>query len=176
MSESYIKADVPHEEFKLKLYRVRTQVRIAFGVTWLLLLEFLCFFRDLFLCNKEKNVSGQVCLVTGGANGLGRCIAMEFASKGCHIAIADIIDSSNTVNEIKEKFKVECEGFKCDISNVTSIQKMKCDIEKSIGPVDILVNNAAMILCDRFKNCTIEQISRCVDVNLTSNIKVSSII
>lgn len=172
--ESYVKAEVPDEGFKLKLSRKLTQTRIAFGIGWLLFVEFLCSLCNLFRCNKEEKVNGQVCLVTGGSNGLGRCLAMEFASKGCNIAIADIVDSTVTAKEISERYKVKCVGLKCDISNTNSIEKLKSDIETTLGPVDIIVNNAAMILCDRFQNCTIDQMSRCVDVNLTSNFKVKT--
>lgn len=172
-SESYIKAEIPDEGFILKLSRIGTQMRISLVVLWLLFIELCCAIFNLFVCKKEQKIDGQVCLVTGAANGLGRCIAMEFAKKGCHIAIVDIVDSSETVKEINEKYRVKCEGFQCDISNVAAIEKIKSDIEKNIGPVDILVNNAAMILCDRFQNNTIDQITRCVDVNLTSTIKVN---
>lgn len=43
---------------------------------------------------EPKNISGQVALVTGGANGLGRAIAIELAKLGCHVAVADVDFSS----------------------------------------------------------------------------------
>lgn len=170
---NYVKADVQEVTFKLKFQRFRKKTRLIFMTIFYLILEGICGFFRFFWCKKREKINGQVCLITGGANGLGRALAMEFASQGCNIAIADIVDSSATVKEISEKYNVQCSGFSCDISNLSSIEKLKTDIEKEIGPVDIVVNNAGMILVDRFLNSTVDQMARCVDVNLTSNFKVS---
>lgn len=149
-----------------------TYIKIFFNVSLLLIVEAFYCIKNLISPKEPENVKGQVCLVTGAAIGLGRSLAIEFASRGCNIAIADISDPSATVKEIREKFDVKCEGFKCDVSDVNSIKKLKTDIEKSIGPVNILVNNAGVILSERILLCSMDEVSRCVDVNLTSNIKV----
>jgi hypothetical protein len=125
-----------------------------------------------FLFAKAENLSGQLCLVTGGANGIGRCLAMSFAKEGCNIAIVDLLDPSSTVKEISETFNVKCCGFKCDVADTLSLENMKKQVEKVMGPVDILVNNAGVVLSGSLVSNSFETIEKCVAVNLTAHLKV----
>lgn len=54
-----------------------------------------------FVCRKPKDIRGWVALVTGGANGLGRQIAIELAKDGCHVAVADL-DEYNAMKTVLE--------------------------------------------------------------------------
>lgn len=160
-------------KYQLKHYRVL--FLITLNVCLLMIVELFHTLKNLLSPKQPENVKGQLCLITGGAGGLGRCLAAEFASRGCNIVVADIANTDATVKEIREKFGVKCEGFHCDISDVKSIVELKSDIETSMGPVDILVNNAAIVLFERLLQTTMDEVSRCVDVNLTSNIKVGDL-
>jgi len=94
---------------------------------------------SIFNPPKPKNISGQVALVTGGANGLGKAIACRLAQEGCTIAIADIApEAEATAKELAEKYKVTVKAFKCDVSDFESVEQLRQDIEKSVGCVDIL--------------------------------------
>jgi len=158
--------------FKCPKSSARNKLKAIFGFVCLLVREWICSFLSFFVNPKAANVSGQLCLITGGANGLGRCLAMRFAQEGCNIAIVDIVDSENTVREIREKFHVDCQGFNCDVSNIDAIEKMKNEVESSMGTVDILVNNAGLLYMGHFLKCSIEAIQKVVNVNLMSHLKV----
>jgi len=87
----------------------------------------------------------QVALITGGAQGIGKEIALLFAQEGAHVALVDINP------EVLEKTKAEIEavGVKCiDIqANVTKSSDVDEAIKKcvdSLGRIDILVNNAGI--------------------------------
>lgn len=158
--------------FRQHLDLFRRKLVLTLNVIYLLLRELFLGIKNLFLPSKIKNVSGQLCLVTGGANGLGRHLAMRFAEDGCNIAIVDIVNSDFTVNEIIQKYKVKCQGFNCDVSDNDSIVELKKLVEASMGTVDILVNNAGVLFMAPFLHCTMENIQKCVDVNLVSHFKV----
>lgn len=146
---------------------------IIVNTFWLLFLEFTYFIRDLFRTVQPECVKGQLCLVTGGANGLGRELALQFAAAGCNIAIVDVEKSDSVVEEISEKFKVECKSFKCDVSDNDAILRMKDEVEASLGAaVDILVNNAGILLTTPLLHCEMADIQKCVDVNLMAHFKV----
>jgi NAD(P)-dependent dehydrogenase (short-subunit alcohol dehydrogenase family) len=136
----------------------------------MLIHEFFLYLKSFFDPPKPEKLAGQVCLITGGANGLGRCLAMKFAEQKCKIVIADILDTEATVKEI---FGVECKGFKCDISDFNALQKLKNDIKVSMGSVDILVNNAGLLFGGPLDSYSLENIEKCVAVNLTSHFMVS---
>lgn len=121
---------------------------------------------------KSESVKGQLCLVTGGVNGLGYEIAKRFAKEGCNIAIADVVSSDNAVRDIVDTYGVKCRGYKCDVSDIKSIESMKSQVEAELGLVDILVNNAGLLYMSPVLSGTIDDIKKCIAVNLTSHFMV----
>lgn len=124
---------------------------------------------------KPKNIGGQLALVTGGGNGLGREIALRLAKEGCNIVIVDLDlrGAQNTAKEIEEKCKVTALAYKVDVSDYEAVERLKVDIEKSIGTVDILVNNAGILSFQYLKDLKPNEIQKIINVNLTANIWVS---
>lgn len=87
----------------------------------------------------------QVALITGGAQGIGREIALKFAEEGAHVVIVDL----NKENLSKTKSEIESKGVKClEIeANVTQSAQVEEAVKKcvdSMGRIDILVNNAGI--------------------------------
>lgn len=169
----YLDADNLKLGLKDRLHYVQRNLKIYSVVTYLIFREIFFFVINIFRPSRPKVVNGQLCLVTGGANGLGRHIAKQFAQEGCNIAIVDIVDPSQTVAEIEGNFNITCKGFKCDISDNNSILKLKAQVEVSMGPVDILVNNAGLLFMSPLSHCDVASIDKCVGVNLTAHFKVS---
>lgn len=129
----------------------------------------------LFSPSKPKNISGQLSLVTGGANGLGKEIAMRLAREGCNVAVVDINfpEAQRTAKEIEDCFKVASKAFKADVSNFASIEQLKIDVEREMGKIDILVNNAGILSALSLREGRPEDIQKVIDVNLTSHFWVS---
>ena len=88
-------------------------------------------------------LSNRVAIVTGGAKGIGRGIALKFAEEGCSVAIADLHEKevNQTMEEIKEK-GVEAISIKCDHTDSRQVEDMVSKVIKKFERIDILVNNA----------------------------------
>lgn len=115
---------------------------------------------------KNKHV-----IITGGGAGIGKAIALRFASEGAKVTIADInLENGNeVVNEIQKKGG-EASAFSCDISSFEKVQEMVKKAREVFGPVDILVNNAGGAIVGGpfqvFSECSEEFIQKLIGVNL----------
>ncbi len=88
----------------------------------------------------------KVALITGGAQGLGKAIAIAMANEGAGIAICDINPQTlaTATTEI-EALGVPCLGVVCDVASVTNVEQMFAQVVERFGKLHILVNNAAML-------------------------------
>ncbi len=91
------------------------------------------------------SIEGKVALVTGGAGGLGRWHCLTLARAGCNIAITGHSHLEKAEEVVKEVEAMGRKGLavKMDVSNLDEVQAGVKEIESKLGPVDILVNNAA---------------------------------
>ncbi|MEU6407825.1 SDR family oxidoreductase [Microbispora sp. NPDC046933] len=84
----------------------------------------------------------RVAVVTGGAGGLGRAVALRLADLGCHIAIADLRPAGDTVKEVIARGRQAYSEI-CDLASATAIDQFTANALARFGRCDILVNNAA---------------------------------
>lgn len=175
--KSYQAAEIVENRFS-DLFKFFVKLVFVFSKSIVLTVpEFLKWVKDFVLFPKPKNVRGQVALVTGGSNGIGKSIAMRLAQEGCTIAIANrnIAEGQKTAHEIEERFGVTAKAFKVDVSKHEEVAKLKADVESSLGPVDILVNNAGLLALNiSLLEGTAQEIQQVIDVNLTAYFWVTS--
>ena len=129
----------------------------------------------LFIPKSKKNISGQLALITGGSEGIGRALAFRLAQEGCNIAIANrnLEKGQKTAEEIRKKFNVKVQAFQCDVSKRGDVKRLKDEVQKSLGTVDLLINNAGLLSMDHsVLEGDDEDYQYSVDVNLTSYIWV----
>ncbi|BCJ87219.1 2,4-dienoyl-CoA reductase [Effusibacillus dendaii] len=94
--------------------------------------------------NMEKALQGQVAIVTGGATGLGRAMALQFAEMGATLVIAsrNMANLQKTASEIEQR-GVSALPVQCDVRHPEQVEHLVTEAISRFGKIDILVNNAA---------------------------------
>lgn len=91
-------------------------------------------------------LNNRVALVTGGAGGLGKAIALRMADEGAHVIICDINEQALDATRAEiESRGAQCLALRCDVSSSAEVEAMFARIDERFGPLHILVNNAAMV-------------------------------
>ncbi len=88
----------------------------------------------------------KVAIITGGAKGMGRGMAVRFAAEGCTVAIADIAvkEAEEATAGIKKKGG-QAIAIRCDVTDIKQVKEAVDTVIKKFGKIDILVNNAGAI-------------------------------
>lgn len=96
-------------------------------------------FKSLF------DLGGRTAVVTGGCGILGRRFAEGLAEFGASVAIVDLDEASvkDVASEISARHSIPAKGYACDITQPEIIRSVAHTIESDLGPVSILLNNAA---------------------------------
>jgi 3-oxoacyl-[acyl-carrier protein] reductase len=90
-------------------------------------------------------LEGRVALVTGGARGIGRAIALRLAAEGIKVGLVDLADAgAETAAEIERVSGRQTTFVKADVSQEGPARDAVAAVEAALGPVDILVNNAGI--------------------------------
>lgn len=91
-------------------------------------------------------LSGKTALITGAARGIGKAIALKFASEGANIAFTDLVIDENghkTEEEIAV-YGVKAKGFASNAANFSETEETVKKVMEDFGRIDILVNNAGI--------------------------------
>lgn len=86
----------------------------------------------------------KTALITGGARGIGKEIAIKFAKEGADIIIWDVLDEGEKTAEVIKGIGRKSVFYKVDITNFTNVQEQAKNVIKEFGKIDILVNNAGI--------------------------------
>ena len=110
----------------------------------------------------------KVVLVTGSAKGIGAAIIEELAASGydCVINYNTSKAEAFTLNEKISKYGISSLVVKCDVSKEEEVNQMFDTIERELGGVDILVNNAAIDIPNIFSKKNVNDFRKTLDVNL----------
>ncbi|MCI9050118.1 MAG: SDR family oxidoreductase [Coprobacillus sp.] len=111
----------------------------------------------------------KVVLITGGAKGIGKAIALELAKNNYDIVI-NYLTSKKEAMELRETiindYGVKCLAIRADISLENEVDQMVTTIESELHGVDVLINNAAVDLSNLFHLKNAEEFRRTLDVNV----------
>jgi gluconate 5-dehydrogenase len=116
------------------------------------------------------DIKGKIALVTGSTHGLGMAMA-----KGLGLAGAKIIVNGNSSQDKIDKavktyteLGIEAYGYKFNVADEQAVIKSIDKIQKEVGPIDILINNAGIIQRTPLVDMEVEDFRRVIDIDLVS--------
>ncbi len=114
-------------------------------------------------------MKNKVVLVTGSSRGIGKATAELFAENGYNV----VINSSNSItegegvsNKLKEKHNINSIFIKADISSEEKVKEMVEKVIEEFGRIDVLVNNAGVVIDKEFKDRTLDDFKWTFGVNV----------
>jgi 2-dehydro-3-deoxy-D-gluconate 5-dehydrogenase len=113
------------------------------------------------------DLSGQVAIVTGAANGIGASIASRLAGAGASVVVADISEeaANSTVSAIQSDGGTAA-AFRADVTSLSDSENLVRFAESQFGRVDTLVNNAGIYSYVPFLDLSEAQWDRMIDANM----------
>lgn len=114
----------------------------------------------------------KIAIVTGGSSGNGRAIAEKFVAHGAKVVVADLNETpreggETTVAMLDKKHPGQSKFVKCDVSKVSELEAMVA-VAEDWGGLDIMVNNAGILLKERILEATEAVFDKMIDVNVKS--------
>jgi D-xylose 1-dehydrogenase len=113
------------------------------------------------------DLKNKVVLITGGGSGIGESIVREFALQGARVAFIDIA-SAQSLGLAKDlgEHAMSVKFVHCDLTDIPSLKAAIASIRQELGPIDVLVNNAANDQRHATDSLTEELWDACIAVNL----------
>jgi len=112
----------------------------------------------------------KICIITGGARGIGREICSYFLKEGAVVCIFDLNEAEalNTLKQFGKQYGSARSYFYCvDVTSVQSVKNAVEEIIKKFGRIDILVNNAGITSDNLVLRMDIDEWKKVIDINLT---------
>lgn len=120
---------------------------------------------------ENKNV-----LIFGGANGIGRAVALEFARRGADVAIADIdLVSAEQSAVVVAGLQRRAVAITCDVTCEQSINDAVAAAQAQLGEIDIVINNVGVILSGNPEDIPVAEWQRILDLNLLSVVRSNAV-
>ncbi len=117
---------------------------------------------------QKFDLSGRVCIVTGGAQGLGLAMAQAVADAGADIVLADINQplAEQSAKEIAQSSGVTACAIQTDVTKEDSVNALVEQVLARFGRIDCLINNAGICVHESAENMSYADWSKVIDVNL----------
>jgi len=113
---------------------------------------------------QPRSLSGSTAVVTGGARGIGRALAAALIAQGVRVAIGDI--DAEQVARSAEELGSGTLGFQVDVSSPEQLREFLDGAERELGPIDIFVNNAAIMPLGPFVEESDAMTWRALEINV----------
>jgi len=114
-----------------------------------------------------KEIKGRNALLTGASRGIGVSIAKTLAEEGVNLAL--VARTVNALEEVRDEIVrtgVRVIAVPADLSRVGSLETLVKTVERDLGPIDLLINNAAIENVGDYEKLDLGSIERVIKVNL----------
>ncbi len=117
------------------------------------------------MAKAPRSLVGKVCAVTGGARGIGRATAAALIAAGARVAIGDIDEplARQTAQELGHGTL----GTSLDVTDHKSFEAFLDEVERELGPLDVLINNAGIMPIGPFIEESDDTAQAILDINVT---------
>ncbi|MGO4683313.1 SDR family NAD(P)-dependent oxidoreductase [Hyphomicrobium sp. 2TAF46] len=119
-------------------------------------------------------LSGKIAIVTGSGGGIGQAIAARFALEGAHVWVTDI--NGETAEQTVQKIKANggaATAMVVDVSKGQDLTALLRNVEKAHGNVDVLVNNAGILVRGEIRQLSDADWAKLREVNLDAILRLS---
>lgn len=121
------------------------------------------------LSNSYPSLKDKVVFITGGASGIGACLVEAFCRQQARVAFVDIQDAQ--AEALAERIAATAGAlapryFHCDLLDIARLQSVIGQVQQSLGPVGVLINNAANDTRHDFREISVEYWNERINVNL----------
>jgi len=113
------------------------------------------------------DIDGRTIVITGGASGMGRLVALKLARLGGRVVIWDIDSArlASVVTELNALGQRPASGYLCDVSDRARVAEAAAQVKRDVGPVDIVISSAGVVSGRSFLELSESQIERTMNVN-----------
>lgn len=124
----------------------------------------------------EFDLTGKTALVTGAAQGIGKAIALLFASKGADLVLVDLKEEVRDLAEEIAKLGRRALPIVADLTDFSSLPEVVKKAMDTFSKIDILVNNAGVAILDDAENLSEEAWDKTMDINLKAPFLLSQLV
>ncbi|CAG9759363.1 unnamed protein product [Ceutorhynchus assimilis] len=116
-------------------------------------------------------VNNELVLVTGAGHGIGRELALQYASEGATLVLWDINEEGNqsTAQAILKNGGAKPYTYTCDVSDRQSVLNVARKVKEDIGDISILINNAGIMPAHPLEEHTEEEIKKIMSINVLAH-------
>ena len=132
------------------------------------ILTAICNFQNRYN-ERLMGLVGRVAVVTGASRGLGKAMALALASAGARVAL--VSRDQEKLNQVAAEARAsggEAEGFCADVGDEAQVLRLEREVVAWFGRVDILINNAGIVVRKPCVDLTLTEWSSVLNTNLTS--------
>ena len=123
---------------------------------------------------ERMRLEGRTAVITGGAGGIGRAIAVSLARRGCHLALADIdeIGMAGTADLVRES-GVRVSRHRLNVADRAAVADLPDIVTSEHGGVDLLFNNAGVAVGGTFEQVTDEDFEWLFEINFWGVVRMT---
>lgn len=121
------------------------------------------------------SLKDKVSIVTGGAMGLGKAMALALAQAGSHIVIADLNleEAQKTADQFQRDEGINTLAIKMDVTNEQQVNNMVTKVLNHFGKIDVLFNNAGITIHEKAEEMSFKNWNKVININLNGVFLVS---